>query len=705
MNNVVILAEKPSQAQAYAEAFPEHKRQDGYYDVAGEGYNNTVITYGFGHLVELYNPDDYEKDWKNWNLETLPIFPENYKFKVSNDKKKQYNIVKSKLDNADEIIVATDSDREGEAIARLIIRLSGNQNKPIKRLWINSLEKEEIKKGFQNLKDGKQFYTSFIEAESRQIADWLVGINLSRLYTLSMQKNGMEGVFSIGRVQTPTLYLIYKRNKEIENFVSKPFYELYALFSTENGTFKGKYKDRFDTIEEIEEFINQHNLQAEQVQGSIEEVTKETKLQYAPKLFSLSDLQSEANKKYNLSASDTLKIAQSLYEKKITSYPRSDSNFIGTPEFNYLKDNLDNYLSLIDEKIDNKQLTENKRYVDSKKVQEHYAIIPTKTLPDLTKLSEKERKIYELILYRTLSIFETPYKYEQTTILTNLNNVIFKTTGKVEIDKGYRRLYSDQNKDENNQKDELLPDVSKDMLVQATVEVKKGDTQPPKYYTEGTLLTAMKNVGKTLEDEADKDILKETEGIGTEATRASIIEGLKQRGYITTQSKNILVTDKGITLCEVIQNDPISNAEMTAKWENYLSKIRSEEGSQDTFLQSIKRFIEHTIQTVPNSLKNSNIAQHAKEIKADKIIGHCPNCQNDILDKGKFYGCSNYPECHFSLPKKWSSKTLPKKSIQELLTNGITSPIKGFKSKKGNSFTAKLKLTDEYKLTFDFDEK
>lgn len=235
MNNTVILAEKPSQAQAYAESFPSNQRKDGYYTVSGNGFDETVITYGFGHLVSLYDPQEYQEEWKNWHLENLPIFPNEYKFKVTKDKKKQYNIVKGHLDKADNIIIATDTDREGEAIARLIIRLSGNDHKPQKRLWINSLEESEIQKGFQNLKDGQSFYSSFVEAESRQIADWLVGINLTRLYSIYMQNAGMQGVFSIGRVQTPTLYMIYQRNQEIEHFVKKPFYELIANFEHENG--------------------------------------------------------------------------------------------------------------------------------------------------------------------------------------------------------------------------------------------------------------------------------------------------------------------------------------------------------------------------------------------------------------------------------------------------------------------------------------
>lgn len=699
--NTVILAEKPSQAKAYADSFDTHNRHKGYYTVTGNGYNNAIITYGFGHLVELYAPENYNDKWKQWQLDTLPILPETFKFKVSSDKKEQYNIVKKHLDEADEIIVATDSDREGEAIARLIIRLSGNNNKIIKRLWINSLEKSEIQKGFQNLKNGKDFYSSFIEAETRQIADWLVGINLTRLYTLLMQQSGLKGVFSIGRVQTPTLYLVYKRQQEIENFVKKPFYELHSTFKTDEGNYEAKYKQRFDSEEALEEFKNQHQL-IDNSTGTITDIKKEEKRKFAPKLFSLSDLQSEANKKYNFSANDTLKIAQNLYEKQYISYPRSDSNYIGTPEYNYLKEKLDDYLKLAEVDISDKQLSENKRYVNGSKVQEHYAIVPTRTLPDLNDLSDQEQKIYRLILFRTIAIFEKPYLYEETTIMTEVNDVAFKTTGKIELEKGWKSLHKDNQ--DNKDKEKKLPNVNQDDTVSSFFKTKQGETKPPKYYTEGTLLTAMKNVGKQLDDENNQTILKETEGIGTEATRASIIENLKHKNYITP-SKKLKVTNKGTALCEIIENDPIANAEMTAKWETYLKQIRNNQGTQEAFLGSISKFIQHSIEHVPSSIQNNDsLQEQAKQIEEEAKVGSCVQCSSgSLVDKGKFYGCTNYPDCTFTLPKKWSKKTIPKKNIQELLKSGKTSKITGFKSKKGNKYSAYLTLDDEQKISMGFD--
>lgn len=698
MNKTVILAEKPSQASAYAEAFTKSERKDGYYVVSNNEFKNAIITYGFGHLVSLYNPDEYDKELKSWRLDTLPILPDPFKFKVGKGKDKQYNIVKKHLDEADTIVIATDGDREGEAIARLIINLSGNNQKPLKRLWINSLEKEEVQKGFSNLRNGEEFYSSFKEAETRQMADWLVGMNLSRLYTLYMQQNGMQGVFSIGRVQTPTLYLIYQRNKEIEEFISKPFYELIGNFTHDKGIYQGKYARRFESSEELKAFREEHQL--DKSKGIIDEVTTEEKSIQAPRLFSLSDLQSTANKKYGYSPAETLKIMQTLYEKKVLSYPRTDSNYIGSPEFEYLKNNLSGYLKLVAKEIEYPQLNENKRYVDGTKVQEHYAIIPTRTLPDLSKLAEKERKMYELVLYRTLAIFEKPYIYDETTIITKVNRIDFKTTGKIEKELGWKRLVKEGYKKE----DVPLPSVLKDEVAESELEVKKGKTTPPKYYTEGTLITAMKNVGRLQEEDEDKEILRETEGIGTEATRANVIETLKNQEYINIQKRNIMVTEKGKTLCTTIKDNEITNANMTAKWERYLKKIRNGKGTQEAFLRSITNFINHLIETAPTTFQNSEIKEQVQKIEEQNKIGTCPLCQKDIVDKGKFYGCSGYNDggCQFTLPKQWSKKRLTKKNIDDLIMKKETGLIKGFKSKKGKSFDAKLRINDKQKLEFVF---
>lgn len=700
MNKLVILAEKYNQAVAYTKAFNSVERRDGYFIVKGHyKAKEIIITYAIGHLVELYNPDDYDSEWKKWSMSTLPIFPNEYLFKISSSKSKQYKIVKNHLDSADKIIIGTDPDREGESIAHLIIRFSGNEHKPMKRLWVNSREVAEIEKALNDLRDTADYYPSYISAETRQIADWLVGINLSRLYTLQLNSIGIQETFSIGRVQTPTLNLIYQRNKTIDNFISNDFYEIEAEFKHDNGTYIGKFKQRFNSLSDLNEFIVT-NLDQSDKQAIIKNVTSEKKNIHAPNLFSLSDLQSLANKKYKYSADKTLTIVQKLYENEILSYPRTDSNYIGTPEFDYLKKNLDRYLELINETIETPLLHENKRYVDSNKVKEHYAIIPTSTLPKLEKLDKDEKNIYLMVLYRTLAIFEKPYEYQETKIETVINQIVFFTSGKVKISDGWKRLISDTTEDQNK----ILPLVTINDLLPYQLITKNGKTTPPKYYTEGTLIVAMKNVSKDISDIENKGVLRKIEGIGTEATRASIIETLKKQQYIIIKNNVIHVTKKGNLLCSIIENDEIANVEMTATWEKYLKQIEESKGSQETFIKSIKNFISHVIDKVPNSMSN-NQDRYNDEISSmqeESIIGTCPMCKQNIMNKGKFYGCTGYLEgCTFTIPRQWSSKTIPKKNVIELITKGITTEIKGFKSKKGNKFNARLKI-DNNKLQFDF---
>lgn len=703
----VILAEKPSQAQAYAESFGQFSKKDGYIVLHS---SSDVITWGFGHLVELADPDEYKKEWKKWNMKELPIIPQQFKFKVGRGKAKQFQVVKKLLKEADQIVIATDSDREGENIARSIINQAQASDKEIKRLWINSLESDEIQKGFNALKEGRDFYSSYIEAQTRQISDWLVGINLSRLYTLSLQKKGInEGVFSVGRVQTPTLYMIYTRQKEIESFVPKPFYELHAMVTAENGKFKAKYNKKFQTKKELQELIQRHELSANN-QGTITEIKTKRVSQPSPYLFSLSDLQSLINKKYKISPSDTLKHVQSLYEAKLLSYPRSDCRHITDSEFQYLLARFDGYQSVLNYTIEKPNKSKRKRYVDGAKVQEHYAIIPTKKIPtsnDLNKLSSIQKEIYFTVLKRTMAMFETDYQYDETTVKTDVKGVPFTSKGRVILDKGWRRLEYDSSK--KNEKDEQteLPLLTENEVVEAEMKTSEGFTSPPKAYTEGTLITAMKTCGKELENEAEKEILKATEGIGTEATRANVLETLKKQHYIDIQKNNVTVTSKGEILCQAVENTLLSSPEMTAKWETYLKKIKKEEGTQQAFLTNIQKFIHHTIDSSAQVMENSDWSNHiSTSSSSKKAVGICPACGKSIIDKGKFYGCEGYRSgCTFTLPKQFVGKSLSEATIKRVLSKKETSVLKGFKKKNGQLFPAALMLNEEHKLTFKPYEK
>ncbi|MBM6613468.1 DNA topoisomerase 3 [Desemzia sp. RIT804] len=698
----VILAEKPSQAQAYAESFGKFSKKDGYIVLHS---SNDIITWGFGHLVELSPPDEYKQEWKKWDMKELPIVPQQFKFKVGPGKVKQFQVVKKLLKEADQIVIATDSDREGENIARSIISQAKAGNKEIKRLWINSLESDEIQKGFNDLRDGKDFYSSYIEAQTRQISDWLVGINLSRLYTLSLQKKGInEGVFSVGRVQTPTLYMIYTRQKEIEAFIPKPFYELHATVTAENGTFKAKHNKKFQTKKELQELIQKHGLRANNP-GTVTEIKTKRIAQPSPYLFSLSDLQSLINKKYKVSPSDTLKHVQSLYEAKLLSYPRSDCRHITDSEFYYLLDKMEAYQGVLNYTIDKPNKSKRKRYVDGSKVQEHYAIIPTKKVPtknDLAKLSSIQKEIYFTVLKRTMAMFETDYQYDETIVTIDIKELPFISKGKTILDQGWRRLEFPASKKAEKEENNELPILKEKEIVESELNTSEGFTSPPKPYTEGTLITAMKTCGKELDNEEDKEVLKATEGIGTEATRANVLETLKKQHYIDIQKNIVFVTPKGKILCQAVENTLLSSPEMTAKWETYLKKIKKAEGTQQAFLINIEKFIHHTITSSAQVMENSDWSnQISSLIPEKKAVGTCPICKQAMIDKGKFYGCQGYSNgCTFTLPKRFIGKILTEATIKKLLSRKETTILKGFKKKNGQTFSAALRLNAEYKLEF-----
>lgn len=718
----VILAEKPSQARSYIEVFKNSTKKQGYYAVSDPVLpNETFITYGFGHLVELATPEQYDTKYKQWALSNLPIFPEKYKFTVPTDKKAQFKIVKDLLSKADTIIVATDSDREGENIAWSIMTQAkiNLKSKEIKRLWINSLEKEAILKGFKELKNGWNYYPAYQEAQTRQISDWLVGMNGSPLYTLLLKEAGLHGVYSIGRVQTPTLYMVYQRDLAIQNFNPEPYFELKAEILAEQQKFVAKLDpyQRFKDEKGLLAFMSEKRLEKGSQSGLIKDVQKQTKKTSSPRLFSLSSLQSEINKRYHASASDTLQAVQNLYEAKLLTYPRTDSNYITEQEFNYLVENLNGYLGFLSKDVSLNHQEPNKRYVNGKKVQEHHAIIMTKTVPTQEKLSKfpaLEQRIYNLVLRTTLAMFADPYEFEETVILTSIGDAVFKATGNVPKNQGWKVLFSDY-KTEKQEEETTLPLVEVDQSINANLAPDQKMTKPPVPFTEGTLITAMKTAGKTLDDEEAQSILKDNEGIGTEATRANVLDVLKKRGYLLTEKNKLHVSQQGITLCKAVELEPLlTSPEMTAKWEKALKQISTKERTQENFLEQIKKFVSKIIHDVPTQMKQSDsltsqvASQKDTEQQAelDAQIGICPICKTGkIVDKGKFYGCTNYKAtdpCTFSLPKKWSEKALGKTAIKDLITKGETTKLKGFKSKKtGKKFDAKLTIK-EGKLSFDF---
>ncbi|TMW72878.1 type IA DNA topoisomerase [Alteribacter natronophilus] len=704
----VILAEKPSQAKAYADAFSRVKKEDGFFSISpcATFPGGAILTWGIGHLVELKDPHEYAGEWKRWSLDKLPIIPDRFEFKPSARTRKQFAIVKKLLRNADEIIVATDCDREGENIARSIIDQAGANRKPTRRLWINSLEADEVRKGFENLKPGESYLPLYAEAQARQVSDWVVGINASRLYTLLIQKKGARDVFSVGRVQTPTLKLIRDREIEIENFKPEKFYEIEGHFKTEAGSYKGKAKGRFKTKDEVRELLKKHQVPLDGT-GMVKKVADQLKRQKPPKLHSLSTLQTAMNKKYKYSPSKTLKIVQSLYDQplKLVTYPRTDTQHITENEFKYLRSNLDGYKRLAGADFEPASLAPNRRYVDGGKVQEHHAIVPTKKVPaagTIQGLRTDQRNVYMEIVNSTLAMFHRDYTYLETTITTAVSTLDFFTKGRVEKDRGWKELFFKR----SQEKDEVLPPVKEGMEAAAKVTGREDETKPPKPYTAGQLINMMKTCGQIIDDDDEaKKTLKEVEGLGTEATRSSIIDTLIKQNYITVTKNIVTVTEKGKLLCEAVEGTLLSKPLMTAKWEKYLKTIGQGAGKKEAFIENTVAFTRKVVadagQAVDKLTVNAEVTGSGGKSRGGGAIARCPACKKGlIMDKYRVYGCSEYKAgCKQIFPKKILGKPLSEATIKALCEKGKTRKLKGFQGKK--KFDAALELKDgEIKFAF-----
>ena len=699
----VIVAEKPSQAKAYAEAFKSVKR-DGYIEVAPDAIfpEGAYITWGIGHLVELKEPKAYDPKWGRWSLAALPILPDAYQFQVARGKAQQFGIIKKLIFQTDTVINACDVDREGSNIFYSIYYQTGAKNKKIKRLWINSLEADEVRKGFQELRDNRQDLLLYQEAKARQISDWLVGMNGSRLYSLLLQEKGIREVFAIGRVQTPTVFLIYQREKEIEAFVPEPFYEIEGVFDAEKGRYKGKAKLRAKERKEAEELLAEHAISTKE-EGIVTQVKTTEKRTPPPQLHSLSTLQAAANRKWKYSPAKVLSVMQGLYEKKLVSYPRTDTQHITPGEFSYLAEQVEKYQQLIDAPFPIASKAPKKRFVDSSKVQEHYAIIPTKTIPTARKLeglAKDERNLYEEVLRTTLAMFHKDYRYAETKVTTDVKGLAFFTTGKTELEKGWKELFLPA---KEAKAEPSLPELREQERVKSKIDIKEGMTMPPKPYTEGQLIAMMKTCGKFVEDVEDTEILKEIEGLGTEATRSGIIETIKRHEYISVSKNIVSITDKGRILCQSIEGNLLSSPSMTAKWETYLKKIGRGEGSAEVFLATIGKFIQKLLDEVPGQMQKNGLPAQMATPDAKDEIAPCPRCKTGmIVSRRGSYNCTEHANgCKQSFPATFLKKRLTAKQIEYLCTKGKTPVIKGFVSKNGKKFNAKLVLEDG-KLKMEF---
>ncbi len=676
----LVIAEKPSVARDIARVLKCDKKGDGFL------YNDDyIISWAVGHLVTLCEPEEYDAKYKRWQMETLPIIPDKIKTKAIKNTVSQFKILKKLMDSpkVDSLICATDSGREGELIFRYIYELAGCK-KPFQRLWISSMTNKAISDGFASLKDGSEYDNLYISAKCRSEADWLVGINASRAFTIKYNT-----LLSIGRVQTPTLALIVAKQKEIDNFVVTEYYEVEADFGLYKGTWiNEKEETKIPTRE-------QAKAVADKVKGKsakVDSVKKEEKKTLPPLLFDLTELQRECNKKFGFSAQKTLNLAQDLYEKrKMITYPRTDSR--------HLSDDMIPKLKVVLSKLNNTQIYNqyasrlmtmdklpiSKRIIDNSKISDHHAIIPTEVNINVNNLSADEFKVYDLVARRFMQVFYPPYVYSTTKIITSSENERFITRGTTVIAKGWQELNVTSEK-EKKKKDEPLPDVSEGTgLSVNSAKVSQKKTKPPVPYNEAGLLSAMENAGRFVEDEDLKEQLKES-GLGTPATRAAIIERLLKVGYIKRNKKYLVPTDKGMKLIEIVPPE-LKSPETTGKWEKGLTSISKGKMERVKFMNSIKRYVCYIVEQSNKSECKVLFPADKKRGKSKaKVLGSCPNCGGNILENSKGYFCTNWKQgCKFTIWKngletysaaitpEFVSKLLNDKEVKnvDIMYNGV----------------------------------
>ena len=657
---IVCVAEKPSVGAYIANVLGAKQRfekgQFGYFE--GNGYQ---VTWALGHLCALLDPQEYNDQWKAWSLSSLPMIPQRFSIKVSGDERvhKQFNIIKNLINQADEVINCGDAGQEGELIQRWIYQQAGCKC-PVKRLWVNSLTEEAIRDGFKQLKDQSEYQYLYEAGLMRAIGDWLLGMNATRAYTIRYARGSGKNrqVLSVGRVQTPTLALVVKRQAEIDHFVPRTYWELKieyrdTLFSAQIPVEDGEYAI---TSEEQGQALVDSIKDLPLVITSVE---KKKGLEYAPKLYDLTSLQVDCNKKFSFSADKTLQLIQSLYEKRVTTYPRVDTTYLSEDLYpkvpntlNGIKDYFPQIAPLLGLKADGKKgagsLPKSKKVFDNKKVTDHHAIIPTGQQPE--GLTADEKKVYDLVALHYIAAFYPECEVSNTTVLAKAGDIDFKVTGREVLKAGWRAVFdegvkelrsegvkensedSDTSEDSENKS---LPNFVKGESGPHIPQLKEKTTTPPKYYTEATLLRAMETAGKTVENDELREAMKEN-GIGRPSTRAAIIEKLFQRQYIQRQGKSLRATETGIGLIHTIVSPLLKSAELTGLWEKKLREIERGEYTARQFLDELKEMTSGVV----------------KDVKTNKAGMLCPVCRQGLIIRGKTrYGCSRWKEgCTYAEP-------------------------------------------------------
>lgn len=674
----VCIAEKPSVARDIAEVLGARQRRDGYYE--GNGYQ---VTWTFGHFCTLKEPHDYFEQWKYWRLEDLPMIPSGFGIKLIENSgvKKQFAIIEGLLKQCEEVINCGDAGQEGELIQRWVL-LKAKSTAPVKRLWISSLTEEAIREGFQKLKDGKEYNNLYAAGSARAIGDWLLGMNATRLFTKKFAQQ--KTVLSIGRVQTPTLAMIVQRQKEINAFVPEEYWELKTIYRETEFTAAIDRLRSADKADKGLEYLKQHLFE-------ITSFEKKEGREGNPRLFDLTSLQVEANKKYGYSAEDTLKYVQNLYERKVVTYPRVDTTYLSEdlhPKIAGIIKSMVYYTQLTAPVLA-KPIPKLKSVFDDQKITDHHAIIPTEIPPSGISVPE-EKRVYDLIAKRFIAAFYPECKVSNTTVLGKVGQVPFKATGKQILEQGWREVYiHDARKEEGEEPERLMPVFTEGERGPHEPKVHKGKTTPPKPYTEATLLRAMETAGKQVEDEEVRELLKDN-GIGRPSTRANIIETLFRRKYIEKKKKNLFATQTGMDLIDTIRNELLKSPELTGVWERKLRQI--EKGTYDPALfkeELIRMVVDLTEEVKSGMSRMISIADPVmprkdpqpkppKKIVAGPEELDCPKCGQHKLVKGKTaYGCRDFTGCAFRIPFVLFGKELSTRQITDLLLKKKTGKLKG----------------------------
>ena len=615
MSKILVLAEKPSVGREMARVLKANKKDNGYME--GDKY---VVTWGLGHLVELAAPENYNKNYKEWKMEDLPIIPEKAKLQIIGSTTKQFKTVSYLLNRKDvtEVVIATDAGREGELVARWIIEVA-NVKKPMKRLWISSVTDKAIKEGFVNLRPATEYENLYYSAQARAEADWIVGINATRALTLRHNAQ-----LSCGRVQTPTLAIVNQREEEIKSFVKTPFYNVELRAGGINFTYQENNQFRIHDKAKADAALKRATGQLE-----ISEIKSVDKKTFSPQLYDLTTLQADCNKLFGFSAKETLDAMQNLYERhKVLTYPRTDSRYLSDDILPTIPERLTGmavgqYKDLAREVLKTK-ITGNKNFVDNSKVSDHHAIIPTEEPLKLIALSEREKKVYDLVARRFLAVLMPPFEYKQTTMTGLVGEDKYIAKGKITTNLGFKRVEMDEDElDEDDIKDQSLPELKKgDKLRIENVKLNTGYTSPPSYFTEGTLLKAMENPSAYVEGNLKK-VLKETGGIGTVATRADIIDKLFKTFLLEKTGNNVMITSKGRQLLELVP-EKMKSPELTGEWELKLDKIAKGQLKSNKFLEEIKEFSKDNIKEIKTGEK---IYRHDNVTKSK-----CPDCGKFLLE-------------------------------------------------------------------------